>query len=77
MDNIARRDPKNLNNKMSLKEVQALTPSFNWKAYLGAVKAPPSSPYYLVSSPPVSFAAWNRSFNSIPWTIGKCICAGT
>jgi putative endopeptidase len=51
MDNIARRDPKNLNNKMSLKEVQALTPSFNWKAYLAAVKAPPSSPYYLVTSP--------------------------
>jgi len=51
MDNVARRDPKNLNNKMSLKEVKALTPSFDWKAYLEAVKAPPSSPYYLVSSP--------------------------
>jgi putative endopeptidase len=50
-DNAARRDPKNLNNKMTLKQVQALTPSFNWKAYLDAVKAPPSSPYYLVSSP--------------------------
>lgn len=51
MDKAARRDPKNLNNKMTLKEVQALTPSFNWKAYFEAVKAPPSSPYYLVSSP--------------------------
>jgi putative endopeptidase len=51
MDNVARRDPKNLNNKMSLKQVQALTPSFDWKAYLKAIKAPPSSPYYLVSSP--------------------------
>jgi putative endopeptidase len=51
MDNALRRDPKNLDNKMSWKEVQALTPSFNWKAYLAAVKAPPSSPYYLVSSP--------------------------
>ncbi|MGA8271259.1 MAG: M13 family metallopeptidase [Candidatus Sulfotelmatobacter sp.] len=51
MDNAARRDPKNLDNKMTLKEVQALTPSFNWKAYLEAVKAPSSSPYYLVSSP--------------------------
>jgi len=50
-DNLARRDPKNLNNKMSLKQVQALTPSFDWKAYLKAVNAPPSSPYYLVSSP--------------------------
>jgi putative endopeptidase len=51
MDNALRRDPKNLDNKMSLKEVQALTPSFDWKAYLAAVKAPPSSPYYLVSAP--------------------------
>ena len=50
-DSLVRRDPKNLDNKMSLKEVQALTPSFVWKAYLEAVKAPPSSPYYLVSSP--------------------------
>jgi putative endopeptidase len=50
-DNVVRRNPKNLNNKMSLKEVQALTPSFDWKAYLKAVNAPPSSPYYLVSSP--------------------------
>jgi endothelin-converting enzyme/putative endopeptidase len=29
MDPIARRDPKNLNNKMSLTEVKALTPSFD------------------------------------------------
>jgi putative endopeptidase len=50
-DNLTRRDPKNLNNKMSLKQVQALTPSFDWKAYLEAVNAPPSSPYYLVNSP--------------------------
>jgi endothelin-converting enzyme/putative endopeptidase len=51
VDSVVRRDPKNLNNKMSLKQVQALTPAFDWKAYLEAVKAPPSSPYYLVSSP--------------------------
>jgi len=51
MDNVARRDPKNLNNKMSLEQVQALTPSFDWKVYLAVVKAPPSSPHYLVSSP--------------------------
>jgi putative endopeptidase len=51
MDNVARRDPKNLNNKMSLKQVEKLTPSFDWKTYLEMVKAPSSSPYYLVSSP--------------------------
>jgi putative endopeptidase len=51
MDNVARRDPKNLNNKMNLEQVQALTPSFDWKHYIEVVEAPPSSPHYLVSSP--------------------------
>jgi len=51
MDNIARRDPKNLNNKMSLKEVEALTPSFQWEEYIAEVKAPPSQPHYIVTSP--------------------------
>jgi len=51
MDNVARRDPKNLNNKMSLAQVQALTPSFEWKRYIEVVGAPPSSPHYLVTSP--------------------------
>jgi len=51
MDNVARRDPKNLNNKMSLLEVAALTPSFDWTHYLATVGAPPSQPHYLVISP--------------------------
>jgi endothelin-converting enzyme/putative endopeptidase len=52
MDNVTRRDPKNVNNKMTLQQVTALTPSFDWKHYLGVVGAPPSSPHYLVSAPP-------------------------
>jgi endothelin-converting enzyme/putative endopeptidase len=51
MDNVARRDPKNLNNKMNLEQVQALTPSFDWNHYIEVIGAPPSSPHYLVSSP--------------------------
>jgi len=51
MDNVARRDPKNLNNKMSFEQLQALTPSFDWKAYVNDIAAPPSAPHYLVSSP--------------------------
>jgi len=51
MDNVARRDPKNLNNKMSFEQVQALTPSFDWKQYIEVVGAPPSLPHYIVSSP--------------------------
>lgn len=57
MDNVARRDPKNVNNKMSLDEVQALTPSFKWNVYLQDISAPPSSPHYLVSSPDF-FKGW-------------------
>jgi putative endopeptidase len=50
MDNVRRRDPKNINNKMSLAEIRQLTPSLDWDAYLHAVKAP-ASDHYLVTSP--------------------------
>jgi len=50
MDNVKRRDPKNLNNKMSLAQVRELTPSIDWDAYLKTAKAP-ASEHYLVSSP--------------------------
>jgi endothelin-converting enzyme/putative endopeptidase len=50
MDIVVRRDPKNQNNKMSLKQVQALTPSFDWNRYLTAMHAP-SSQQYLVLAP--------------------------
>jgi putative endopeptidase len=50
MDNIKRRDPKNINNKMSLAQVRSLTPSIDWDAYLKAVKAPVSD-HYIVTSP--------------------------
>jgi putative endopeptidase len=51
MDNVARRDPKNVNNKMSFEQLQALTPSFDWKKYTSDTGAPPSAPHYLVSTP--------------------------
>ncbi len=51
MDNVARRDPKNVNNKMSFEQMQALTPSFDWKKYTADIGAPPSAPHYLVSTP--------------------------
>ena len=50
MDIIARRDPKNQNNKMSLQQLQALSPSFNWSRYFAAMHAP-ASPQYLVLAP--------------------------
>jgi putative endopeptidase len=50
MDNVARRDPKNINNRMSLAQVRELAPSIDWDAYLKAVNAP-TSDHYLVTSP--------------------------
>jgi len=50
MDPVARRDPKNLNNKMTLAQLKALTPSLDWDSYLTMVHAP-TTPHYLVASP--------------------------
>jgi endothelin-converting enzyme/putative endopeptidase len=50
MDNIKRRDPKNINNKMSLARIRELTPSIEWDAYLKAVKAP-ATDHYIVTAP--------------------------
>src|SRR5208283_2309779 len=50
MDNIKRRDPKNVNNKFSLVQLRELTPNIQWDVYLKAVNAP-ASEHYIVSSP--------------------------
>lgn len=50
MDNVSRRDPAKLNNKMSFAQLQALTPSFDWKRYATLVSAP-APDHYLVFSP--------------------------
>jgi putative endopeptidase len=50
MDNVSRRDPDRINNKFSLERIKALTPDFDWAAYLSGV-AVPASPHYLVSAP--------------------------
>jgi putative endopeptidase len=50
VDNVTRRDPKSQNNKMSLQQLRALTPSFNWDEYLRIVGAP-APKHYIVTSP--------------------------
>ena len=50
VDNVTRRDPKSMNNKMSLEQVRALAPSFDWNQYLKLVGAP-TPHHYIVSSP--------------------------
>ena len=49
MDIIARRDPKNLNNKMSLQQIQGLVPAFNFERYLRAMQAPASTQYLVLA----------------------------
>ena len=51
MDIVLRRDPANLNHKMSLKELQALTPHFSWDEYLKAIGGAPPTIHYLVAAP--------------------------
>jgi putative endopeptidase len=53
MDNVSRREPKNVNNKMSLEEFQALIPSFDWKRYITIVGAP--APHHYLIRPPAFF----------------------
>ena len=50
MDIVKRRDPANLNHKMSLAELKALMPGFNWDAYLKELNAP-TPHHYLVATP--------------------------
>jgi putative endopeptidase len=50
MDVVKRRDPANLNNVMSLEQVKALTPSFDFVAYMKVLNAP-TPKHYLVSAP--------------------------
>jgi putative endopeptidase len=64
MDNIKRRDPKNINNKMTLAQVRELTPSIDWDAYLKAVKAP-AGDHYIVTSPDF-FRAEEKLLNQHP-----------
>jgi putative endopeptidase len=43
LDNVARRDPKAIDHKMTAVELQLLTPSFDWAAYLKAGSITPVS----------------------------------
>jgi putative endopeptidase len=51
MDIVLRRDPANLNHKMSLKQLQSLTPHFSWADYLKAIGGAPPTAHYLVQAP--------------------------
>ena len=50
MDNISRRDPKKIYNKLTLAQIQSAAPDFAWQDYLQRIGAP-SVPFYIVSNP--------------------------
>src|SRR6476659_7541867 len=50
MDVVKRRDPKNVNNKMTLAQIQKLAPSFDWQRYLTLIHAS-AQQTFLVTSP--------------------------
>jgi putative endopeptidase len=50
LDIVKRRDPANLNHRLSLGEVRALTPAFSWDQYFQIVNAPQTD-HYLVMTP--------------------------
>src|SRR5215471_15219942 len=64
MNDVKRRDPKNINNKMSLAQIRQLAPSIDWDGYLKAVRAP-ASDHYIVTSPDF-FRAEEKLLNDHP-----------
>jgi len=50
MDLVKRRDPANLNHKLTPQELRALTPAFSWDDYLKGISAPATA-HYLVFTP--------------------------
>ncbi len=50
MDLVKRRDPANLNHKLTAQELRALTPHFSWDDYFKAINPPPTA-HYLVAPP--------------------------
>jgi len=41
LDRVKRRDPANTQHRMTINELQALSPNFNWRKYAYAAEAPP------------------------------------
>lgn len=79
MDPVRRRDPKNIYHVMTLAQVKAMTPSFNFAEYFKLVGAP--TPQHYVVSEPGFFTALQQLLKSEPlpawkaylrwWTISQ------
>ena len=64
LDQVKRRDPANLNHKLSFEQLQALTPAFSWDQYLKQVHAPVTD-HYLVMTPDF-FKGLDQLMTSVP-----------
>jgi putative endopeptidase len=64
MDLVKRRDPANLNHKLSANELRALTPEFSWDDYLKDI-ASPATAHYLVTTPEF-YKGFNQLIGSEP-----------
>ncbi len=64
LDVVSRRDPAKTNHKMSLADLQALTPGFDWSRYLAALRVPPVTVVNLTQ--PDHLATFARTVTSTP-----------
>jgi endothelin-converting enzyme/putative endopeptidase len=69
LERVKRRDPANLYHKMKIAELQALTPGFDWKAYLTAAGGPPVTE--LNVTVPDFFKALNTQLESAPLDVWR------
>ena len=64
LERVKRRDPANIYHKMKVAELQALTPAFDWTAYLAAAAGPPVTE--LNVTVPDFYKAFNAQLDSAP-----------
>jgi putative endopeptidase len=63
-DRVANRDPDKRYNKMSVQDLQKLTPDFNWGVFLKAVNAPKFDS--LTVAQPEFFQGWDKLLTTVP-----------
>jgi putative endopeptidase len=64
LDIVKRRDPANLNHRLSLQEVRALSPAFSWDQYFKSVGAPQTDQYLVMT--PGFFKGVDQLIASVP-----------
>ena len=76
LSRVEMRDPKNRDNPMTLAELQALAPAFEWGEYFPATGAPAFTTAQRRPAGSTS-PGGTRPSRPTPWTTGRPTCAGT